>query len=283
MASRELFFYAGVLLSLGIDMMLAGVCLYAIQKSAQITHKNRTFFACLFPLTIIFVSSIFMQTLFNAIHAGTLTPSLWTNVSLLTGKFYYHGIKLDINFTPIPWFTAVAFGLIAGELFHSYKQKSLVIALFLSLTLLFLWLLVTTGNLFNWFHFGSYKLLAPGETVTFTSYFGMSKYPPSLTYFLWAMGVNLFFIFLWQIMEIKMPVLIRLINPIKIFGRCALFFFIMHWFIYYGLSLFLPEYVTSVSGMIALWLLGLIPLYVMCSQYYQFKSQKPAGSFWRMF
>lgn len=279
----KVYFYVGVLFGLGVDMIFASLCLYFIYKlKAYFAIKNASL-EFLLPLALILIITLSIQALMTSLHDNHQQPTYWMTLLVMGGQYMnMFGYETDIDFTPIPWFPAVAFGLMIGQILFLYREKSFKYILGIGFSCLVSFFLIRTANLYGWFNFGDFKYLAPGDIVTPAAYFSVSKYPPSITYFLWAFGINLLGICLWQIAEKYTPSIIKLMNPVKIIGQCALFFFVLHWFLYYGISLLLPYKLSNSTGIVALWLLGIIPLYLMCKQYNAFKSRQPQTSKWRM-
>jgi uncharacterized membrane protein len=90
------------------------------------------------------------------------------------------------------------------------------------------------------------------------------KYPPSITFTLMTTGVNLLLLWLlsqagqgWQ----------RLFQPLVVFGRTPLFFYVLHLFLDAGLGYLLAPDGTSLPAMYPVWLLGLLLLYPLCLLY----------------
>jgi uncharacterized membrane protein len=282
-AEQKIYLYVGVLFGLGIDMILASLCIYTIYKLKSLFAIKNSSIEYILPLTLILVITLSIQVFMTGLHNSYKELNFWIIALITGGDSFHNGFRLDFNFTPIPWFPAVAFGLMIGQLLFSYKEKSFKLILGIALSCLISWLIIRAANLYGIFHFGDYKFLASGDVVSPAAFFGMSKYPPSITYFLWAFAINLLGICLWQFAEKHFTSFIKLMNPIKIIGQCALFFFVVHWFVYYGISLFVTSHVATAPSIISLWLLGLIPLYLMCKRYNAFKLQQPQTSKWRMF
>jgi uncharacterized membrane protein len=273
-------FYIGVLFALGINMMISSLLIYSLQKVKLKFSIKHSWLEYVIPLSIALFIMIAIQLITNALQSNLIQPNFWLTALILGGNNYYN---TDIDFTPIPWFPAVAFGLVIGQLLYSYRENSFKYLMMISLSLLMGFFIIRTGNLLNWFHFGGYKLLPPGEALSFASYFAISKYPPSITYFLWSFGINIFCICLWQFTELNIPWIFNCIKPVKIFGQCALFFFITHWFVYYFISQLIPTLAVTPMDIAKLWLMGLIPLYLLCLWFYAIKSSKSPDSIWRMF
>jgi hypothetical protein len=91
------------------------------------------------------------------------------------------------------------------------------------------------------------------------------------------MGMNLLLMALWKWIA---PRLQNEYHPLPVFGRVALFFYLLHLWIYGLLGLFS----TGGSGLVTMygfWLLGLLILYPLCYWYNGFKHRKPLTSLWR--
>lgn len=282
LAEETLYFYVGVLISLGVNMILASLLYYLILSIKSLRIIRHLHIEYTLPVLLIILITSFIQLKISHILQSAAIPDAWMNMLVLGGKFE-KSILIDINFTPIPWFPAVAFGMIVGQLFLKRKQQSITILFRIALSFLLIWFLARTALLSGLINAGDYKILGDGEQATLASYFCVSKYPPSIDYFLWSLGLNLLGIVLWSRAEKIAPRLLFRIQSVKLFGQCALFFFIMHWFVYYGISRFLVSPITNPLGIIALWLTGLMILYPLCKRYHVFKSGKDKASFWRMF
>jgi hypothetical protein len=95
------------------------------------------------------------------------------------------------------------------------------------------------------------------------------KYPPSLAFLTLTLGINLLLMTLWWRVE---PCLQNPHFPLLVFGRVALFFYLLHLWLY---SLFGLVF-RSGSGLVTMygfWLLGLVILYPLCYRFNRFKDQ----------
>ena len=282
-AERKIFFYVGVLFALGACMIVASIALYFIYK-----FKSKSFLSFMriqysIPILLIICILAISHVVARNLLLNNIQPSLWQNLLILGGKIQQAGIEISVDFTPLPWFSAVLFGLILGQIVHIHKKHKFFILGSLSTLFLSSWLLIRLAQINGIFSFGEHKIFLPNESPHIFSLFCMSKYPPSLSYFLWSFGMNLACIVFFNEIQKNSPMVSSIIKPFKVFGRSALFFFVTHWFVFYGLSLLLPQKIESLVTLILIWVLGLMMLNVMCIAYYQFKIKKAKNSFWRMF
>lgn len=278
-AEEKIYFYAGVLLSLGFCMILAALCFYFASKCKQ-AFPNYTF-EYSFPAALAIIIVLFMHHMVTPLAQNHAAPDLWQIVFLL-GGIYQNGVMIDINFTPLPWLPATLVGLIVGQLIYAKPKDGFKKIFYIASSFLALWFILQTGNLLGWFSIGEFKITQASDPFSLAAYFSMSKYPPSLTFLLWGLGINLLCLCGFRQLE-KMGFVLNWLNPLKVFGQCALFFFLIHWFIYFGISLILSEALHSATGIGVMWFLGLCLLYPLCKQYYAFKMKQAKDSIWRMF
>jgi uncharacterized membrane protein len=99
------------------------------------------------------------------------------------------------------------------------------------------------------------------------------KYPPSMAYTLMTTGVNL--LLLWALSQAKTWAQ-RVLQPLALFGRTPLFFYVLHLFLYAVLGRLLAPNGTSIPAMYPVWLLGLLILFPLCLLYGRLKRWRPA-------
>lgn len=280
---QKIFVYAGVLCSLGVCMMAAAVVLFTTEKLSRIEFFARMKIYYVVPLLFVIAIPWFVHVETMALVSAGAQPSTWQTFFLLGGRYNLSGLSININFTPLPWFTAVAFGLIMGRFVATNREKSWRVFGYLSALFLGAWFLLRLAINAGWFTFGDYKPSFIGAELTLSSLFSVSKYPPGICYYLWSLGINLGGIFLFHKAERSWPYLVKLLEPLQFFGKSALFFFVTHWFVYFGLSLFIPYKLFDVWSILGVWLIGLLMLNMMCRAFYEFKIKKAKASVWRMF
>jgi uncharacterized membrane protein len=121
--------------------------------------------------------------------------------------------------------------------------------------------------------FGNITPAPPGGI----GFFNLVKYPPSLTFLLFTLGLNLVVLAaIERCRPRESPS-----NPLLVFGSVPLFFFFAHLWLYAAIGRFFPAG-TTLPQMYVFWLLGLVLLYWPCRWYGEFKRRRPAGSIFRM-
>jgi hypothetical protein len=106
----------------------------------------------------------------------------------------------------------------------------------------------------------------------------VTKYPPSLVFLLLTLGIDLLLLALLS----RSDSLLGQRSPLLIFGQVALFFYIVHLYLYALSGFAFPDGAGLGITYIA-WLLGLMLLYPLCRWYGRFKAQAAPGSIWRFF
>ena len=106
------------------------------------------------------------------------------------------------------------------------------------------------------------------------------KYPPSITFLLLALGIDLTLLFAFSRRALALSA--RPLSPLMVFGATPLFFYLSHLYLYGFIGrTFFPDGTSSIPAMYPWWLLGLVILYPLCLLYRRFKSSQPPNSIWR--
>jgi uncharacterized membrane protein len=94
------------------------------------------------------------------------------------------------------------------------------------------------------------------------------KYPPSITFVLLTIGLDLIiWSVLWRLSE-RAPTVLQ---PLAVFGRTPFFFYVMHLMVYIALGYLFTPAGTSIPTMYPYWLLGLVILFPLCWWYERLK------------
>ena len=241
--------YVGVLCALG-STMIWGALFWKLQPR----------------YLLVFALVLFVGT--ELLHPG---PDLWgqisqdpANVTVLRPG----GTQTLWSYYPfLPWLELVIFGMALGKwlIADSEKAFSRMWKLGLAFLAAFVIIRVLDG-------FGNVR---PRMGNTWIDFLNTVKYPPSMTFTLMTTGVNL--ILLWAFSQAKENAQ-RIFQPLTVFGRAPLFFYVLHLFLYVGIARLVTPHGTSIPAMLPFWLLGLIILFPLCLWYGQFKHRQPATS-----
>jgi hypothetical protein len=107
----------------------------------------------------------------------------------------------------------------------------------------------------------------------------VTKYPPSLSFITLTLGIDLLLLSAFAGLSQQ---LMHWGRPLLVFGRTALFFYLLHLYVYLVWGLAFPNG-SSTTLMYAMWLVGLLILYPLCLWYAAFRQKKPLESVWRFF
>jgi len=167
----------------------------------------------------------------------------------------------------IPWLGVTTFGMLWARLSIQNQNKTFSWSLFAGIAL------VALFSIFRIFKTGNFQL---NEWYDFISFFSLIKYPPSLVFITLTIGINLLLLFIFSKIE-----QLSILKPIKLFGQTAMFFYIIHLYLYALLGAFFPSG-CSIYTMYVIWLIGLIILFFICNRYLIFKQTTKPNSIWRM-
>lgn len=240
--------YIGVLAALGAAMMLAGLIWWLDPRA--------------------------LLALTGALLLGTELlapePGQWQQpFSLLTQLLLVPGGSLDfwVNYPVLPWLELVIFGLAFGCWLVSDPRQAFRRGLWLGGAFLLAFVLIRLVD-----GFGNVR---PREGDTWMDFLNVVKYPPSLTFTLLTVGVNLILLALFARVKEGLQ---RFFQPLVVYGRVPLFFYLSHLFVYALMGNLLTPQGTSLPIMYRYWLLGLLILYPLCLLYGRFKERQPPNS-----
>jgi len=244
--------YIGVLFALGGAMVLSGGLLLWLKPRS------------LLPLTIALALGTELLTPAPDAWARTFSPV--TRLLMIPGG----NLELWVNYPVLPWLGLVAPGTVFGHWLVDDRRRAFERALKLGAVFLLGFLVLR--------YLDGFGNIRPRAGNTWVDFLNVVKYPPSVTFTLLTMGVNL--IILGLLAQANKG-LRRLLQPLVVFGRVPLFFYLTHLFLYAGLGLWLAPGGTSILRMYVYWLVGLLVLYPLCVGYGQLKHRQPASSFLR--
>ena len=252
--------YVGVLFALGGTMMLGS---FFLRLKAS------------YLLILTVVLFVGMELLVPA--PGQWGPIKLTNpFDLLNPLLWEPGgvpeINLWSNYPVLPWLELVIFGLAFGHWLAESEQRAYRRALILGGVFLLAFVVLRALD-----GFGNIR---PRMGNTWIDFLNVVKYPPSMTFTLLTMGVNLILLSAFaRMVEGMRPVL----DTLAVFGRAPLFFYTVHLFLYAGIGWLFTPRGTSIPAMYPFWLLGLLILYPLCLWFGRLKQRQPATSVLRFF
>lgn len=196
-------------------------------------------------------------------HAAALYPPL-VRLLVIPG----HTDIWQIFYPMVPWLGVTGLGLLFGKFLKGNRDRTGRVAGWTGLGFFVLFVIVrATGG------FGNLHEVSAG----WMGFLNVTKYPPCLAFLTITLGINLILMAIWKWGE---PLLQNRYHPLLVFGRGALFFYLVHLWVYSLLGLFF----TDGSGLVTMygfWLVGLVILYPLCYWYNRFKGRKPLISLWR--
>lgn len=240
--------YVGVLYALGGAMILSSLLLWL--KPGYL---------------LLLAGLLFVGT--ELIHPD---PAAWNQMALsdLQRLFIHPGgdLRLWSNYPILPWLELAVFGLAFGRQLTLDPRRTYRQGLWLGVSMLALFVVVRLLD-----GFGNIR---PSAGATWIDFFNVVKYPPSWSFTLLTMGVNLIALWVFARLAARRSIVMQ---PLVVYGRAPLFFYLVHLFLYAGLGLLFTPDGTSIAGMIPYWLLGLIVLYPLCLWFTRLKKSPKTG------
>jgi uncharacterized membrane protein len=244
--------YVGVLYALGANMIVGG--LLARAPAAAVAAVG--------------VSAVLLTGL--VIPALPLPPA---PIPIPARLLLVAGITdgVFVLYPALPWLAPTALGLLLGRALARHPARAYRLALWVSLGCLAGFLVLRTLD--------GFSNLRPVEGPGLMAFFSLVKYPPALTYLLWTLGIDLLALYICSRLAGAAG---RVVAPLAVFGGSALFFYLVHLYLY-GITgrLFAPQG-TGLVAMYPVWLLGLGVLFVLCWGYGRFKRRQAPEALWRL-
>ncbi|KPK82312.1 MAG: hypothetical protein AMS25_03030 [Gemmatimonas sp. SM23_52] len=181
----------------------------------------------------------------------------------------------SVMYPLVPWLGFAALGLAFGRALVRDRSRAQLEALVGGTACLLLFLLVrSTGGFGN-----THVPVATG----WMGFLNLTKYPPSIAFATSMLGANLL---LLVALERTGERIGEWGKPLVVFGRSALFFYLVHLYLYGVIGLVARRWYPDGAGwlvMYVLWAIGLVILYPLCRWYGEFKRRKGPNSVWRLF
>ena len=244
--------YVGVLFALGSAMIICSLLLW------------------LKPIYLLLIAS----ALFIGTEFLVPAPELWgtfqftnpTDFIKVIWVFPSGNMTLWSNYPILPWLELVVFGILFGNWLLKDQEKAYNGAATIGAVFLLAFLIIR--------YLDGYGNILPRMGNTWIDFLNLVKYPPSITFTLLTMGLNLILLGLFA----RANELVQaFFYPLVVYGRAPLFFYVVHLFVYAGLGIWLAPEGTSLLLMYPYWLLGLLILFPVCLLYGRLK-QRPSAN-----
>jgi uncharacterized membrane protein len=177
------------------------------------------------PLRALAVLSIAVVTLHNCLDHVTASQfgasaGIW-NLIHEAGAFRLAGATVIVGYPLVPWIAVMALGFCFGRVFlmESSLRRRYLVVIGAASTLAFV--VIRALN-----RYGDPVPWSTQSSVidTALSFLNTTKYPPSLAFLLMTLGPALLALAYFDLAELKPS------NPLVVFGRVPLFFFVIHFY-----------------------------------------------------
>jgi len=244
--------YIGVLFALGSAMILSSLLLW------------------LKPIYLLLIALV----LFIGTEFLVPAPELWGTFQFTNPNDYIKAIwifpsgnsNLWSNYPILPWLELVVFGILFAHWIRRDQKQAYSGALKIGLGFLLAFVVIR--------YLDGFGNILPRMGNTWIDFLNPVKYPPSITFTLLTMGLNLILLGLFARTSEKLQ---TFFYPLVVYGRAPLFFYVVHLFLYAGLGLWLAPEGTTIVAMYPYWLLGLLILFPVCLLYGRLKQHPPAN------
>ncbi|MFZ5624312.1 MAG: DUF1624 domain-containing protein [Gemmatimonadota bacterium] len=245
----EIRVHLGVLYALGMSMLMWGVL-----------RRLPSLAIAALSVAAIVVSALYVP---GNLDPDTLYGPL-ARLLLVPG----HSNWLQVYYPLLPWVGVTGLGLILGRELRRRPARTMALLPWLGLGLLVLFALMRAA--------GAGDAHAPTEG--WIGWLNLTKYPPGPAFLSLTVGGVL----LGLALAARVPAsALGAGNPLLVFGGSALFFYLLHLYVYAAMGLVLPR--GGLAMVYGSWLAGLAVLYPACRWYGSFKRGKAADSVWRLF
>lgn len=251
----QVYLHFGVLTALGVALMIGGLL-----------HRMRA--GALLLLAAILLGFSQWQTP-DASAFKAVFP-YWQQLLLVAG----HGRHVNVLYPLVPWLGICCLGIAFGKKLLQDPQKVLRWST---------WLGLASVMLFVGLRLSPAADSARVVTTGLIGFLSVTKYPPSIEFVVLTLGLNLLALGWWQYLSLSArPLVSAALVPLRLFGRTALFFYLVHLYIYALMGHLFPPKIP-LSQIYAAWILGITGLFFICRAYLKFKTTRGPNSLWRFF
>jgi len=171
-------------------------------------------------IAIISLTLILTHNAFDTLHASQFGEYGWIwHLLHEPGTINLFGINIRVIYSFVPWIGVMALGYLFGPITKMPKEKRKKIFLGTGLAMLSVGFFLRLTNTY-----GDSQLYTQQDSFLFTimSFLNITKYPPSLLYLFFMLGIAMI---LMNLFDRKLG---SWSKPLEIFGRVPFFFYILH-------------------------------------------------------
>lgn len=133
-------------------------------------------------------------------------------------------LKIRTSYPVLPWIGVILFGYVLGHLFnrHIVVEKRNLYLIMIGMGSIALFLVLRILNVYGdqpWSDLGSWP-------YTLMSFFNLTKYPPSLLFILWNVGLGLLILVVFDRYS-----RLKIMQPLVVFGSVPMFFYLLHLYV----------------------------------------------------
>ena len=174
----------------------------------------------------------------------------------------------------IPWIGVMGLGWVFGEFISVFgvdRMRGLKVPF--AIAGAFSWILFA---LVRWKN--DWGVLVPRSGDTLVAWLSLSKYPPSLAFLLFTFGEMFLILALGLYLQDSRFIKNSIVQTVLLFGRTPLFFYISHLVLYRLRPFWMDRLVyLTLWETGALWIIGLVVLRWLCSNYLEYKMEHPGS------
>ncbi|HEX6164839.1 MAG TPA: heparan-alpha-glucosaminide N-acetyltransferase domain-containing protein [Vicinamibacterales bacterium] len=192
------------------------------------------------PLPLLAVVSVATIVLHHLLDGPRSTSPLWMLLHQ-QGAFPFGGRVFIAAYQLVPWFAVMSLGYCTASLYtwEPARRQRFLLRAGIAMTVAFVLLRAINGygdpSRWTW---------QPTATFTVLSFMNTTKYPPSLMFLLMTLGPSLMLLSWFERRDFSR------LNPLIVFGRVPLFYFVLHFFAAHAaiVALSLIRYGSSAMG-----------------------------------
>jgi uncharacterized membrane protein len=226
------------------------------------------FWGLLIRVPSLFVAAITVAAFFAGWYFTPPPAEMATLFPVPLRVFFIPGntAPVSVVYSWVPWLVPAGIGVLLGRAVLAAPDRTRMALPWVGLAALAVFIGLRGAGL------GDYHQPGPG----FIGFMNLTKYPPSLDFLLATLGINLFLI------AVLSRVFTRAVaEPLEVFGRSPLFFYLLHLYVF-GVLSWAFRHGTTWFVMYLVWVAAVVAMYPACRWYAGFKARKPIESFWRL-